>query len=50
MKIPPSLYPSPSTGEGGGGVIFILRCARPGHGGYSEVEKIAAYAKENRHD
>ncbi len=28
----PSLYPSPSTGEGGVGVIFILRCARPGHG------------------
>jgi len=25
--MPPSLYPSPSTGEGGVGVIFILRCA-----------------------
>ena len=32
MKMPPSLYPSPSTGEGGVGVIFIPRCARPGHG------------------
>src|SRR4030042_3779603 len=32
----PSLYPSPSTGEGGVGVIFILRCAHPGHGGYWE--------------
>jgi hypothetical protein len=36
MKIPPFLYPSPSTGEGGVGVIFILRCARAGHGGYWE--------------
>ncbi len=27
IKMPPSLYPSPSTGEGGVGVIFILRCA-----------------------
>jgi len=27
----PRLYSSPSTGEGGVGVIFILRCAPPGH-------------------
>jgi len=33
MKMPPSLYPSSSTGEGGVGVIFIFRCACPGHGG-----------------
>jgi hypothetical protein len=26
----------PSTGEGGVEVIFILRCARTGHGGYSQ--------------
>jgi len=30
----PSLYPSSSTGEGGVvGVLFIFRCAMPGHGG-----------------
>ena len=34
----PSLYPSPSMGEGyREGVIFILRCARTGHGGYSAI-------------
>ena len=37
MKITPSLYPSPSTGEGyREGVVFILRCSRHGHGGYYE--------------
>ena len=29
----PRLYSSPLTGEGGVGVIFILRCAPIGHGG-----------------
>jgi len=28
----PSLHSSPSTGEGGVGVIFIFRCAPFGHG------------------
>jgi len=28
----PWLYSSPSAGEGGVGVIFIFRCALPGHG------------------
>ncbi|OIP40199.1 MAG: hypothetical protein COZ70_04945 [Deltaproteobacteria bacterium CG_4_8_14_3_um_filter_51_11] len=32
----PSLYSSPSTGEGGAGVIFILLCAPKGHGGLYE--------------
>ncbi|OIP41406.1 MAG: hypothetical protein COZ70_15380 [Deltaproteobacteria bacterium CG_4_8_14_3_um_filter_51_11] len=27
-----SFYPSPSTGEGGVGAIFILLCALSGHG------------------
>jgi hypothetical protein len=29
MKMLPSLYPSPLMEEGGVGVIFMLRCARP---------------------
>ncbi len=37
MKMPLSLYPSPLTGEGRVGVIFILRCARIGHGSYPEI-------------
>ena len=32
----PSLYSSPSTGEGGVGVIVILRCAPIGNGGLYE--------------
>jgi hypothetical protein len=32
-KMPPFLYPFPSKGEGGVGVIFILLCARAGYGG-----------------
>src|SRR3990172_7970155 len=28
MKMSPFLYPSTSTGEGGVGVVFILRCAQ----------------------
>jgi len=44
----PSLYPSPSTGEGGVGVIFILRCAQLGAWGLFErrgIHEAAVFPK-----
>jgi hypothetical protein len=41
-----SLYSSPSRGTGRVGVIFILHCARPGHGGYTTGENRSPFAPQ----